>query len=536
VADRAYQTASAYFYATQYDEAAKRFRAIADDAQSPWRPAGRYLAARAMIRAATVPDESAAPSAIWRERLETAEADLRGVIEDASAAPVHASARGLLEFIAAKLRPADRLREVSQRLAMSASIGEQDVSDFVWLIRRSDAAPSDDDLTAWVRGMREGGEAVVARWADTRSAPWLIAALWKAPAQHDQVPSLLSAAAEVPRKSPMYSTVAFLRVRLLMRRGDLAQARSLVATLPTSAGDGVPPDVVNMVRAERFALATTLDELLDSAPRAIVSKSSDVTDLVAADPAKDTSPVFDEDAGITFTLRMPLDRLVEATESARLPARLRRRVAEAAFARAVVLRRPQAGLRVAQVLRTLAPVLRADLDRYRTAATDEARHRAGILLLLRTPGLHAHVVGVEGEPFMNANLSPRRFDHVYKDNWWCGFPESSATLPELYDNQPIPSPSFLSTEERMALNNELSALRTAGPAERYLTSEALAWARAVPTDLNAAEALAHAIEGWRWSYCGRGDTPSDLPRQAFRTLHRLFPKSQWAARTKYWYS
>ena len=56
-ADRAYQTAAAYFYATRYDEAAKRFQAIAADTTSPWRPYGRYLAARALIRSGTIPEK-----------------------------------------------------------------------------------------------------------------------------------------------------------------------------------------------------------------------------------------------------------------------------------------------------------------------------------------------------------------------------------------------------------------------------------------------------------------------------------------------
>ena len=54
-ADRDYQIAAAYFYATQYDEAAGRFRAIAANTASPWRAYGRYLAARALIRSVTVP-------------------------------------------------------------------------------------------------------------------------------------------------------------------------------------------------------------------------------------------------------------------------------------------------------------------------------------------------------------------------------------------------------------------------------------------------------------------------------------------------
>ena len=203
--------------------------------------------------------------------------------------------------------------------------------------------------------MEGNGDRAITRWRETRSAPWLVAALWRVPPQHEQAPSILSAAADVPRTSPVFDTVAFLRVRLLMRRGDLASARSLLATLPLKTDANVDAEVLNLIRAERFALAESLSDLLDNAPRAVVSKSNDISDYVAADPARDVGPVFDDDAGAVFSLRLPLERLVEASESLRLPARLRRRVAEAAFARAVVLRRPQAGLRVAQVLKPARP-------------------------------------------------------------------------------------------------------------------------------------------------------------------------------------
>lgn len=536
VADREYQTAVAYFYATQYDEAARRFRAIAQSAQSSWRTVGRYLAGRAMIRAATVPEDTPDQPSASRARLESAQGDFQAVLKDPSASALHPSTRGLLEFIAAKLRPAEQLRAVARRLATAPIPIEQDFADFAWLTFRTDVTARDSELSEWIGGMRGDGEQTIARWRDTRSTPWLVAALWRAPIQHELVPSLLTAAADVPQTSPVYATVAFLRVRLLIRRGDLAQARRVLATLPVKPGANIDAEVLNLIRAERFALAQSLDELLDNAPRTIVSKSNDMVDAIAIDPVKDANPVFDDDAGVTFNQRLTLERLVDAAESTRLPARLRRRIAEAAFARAVVLRRPQAGVRTARVLRQLAPVLRADLDRYLAASSDEARHRAGILLLLRTPGLHATVTGIEGEPYMITAPSPRQFDHVYRDNWWCvvggGEP---GTIAELYDTRPIPFPSFLPDAEHAAVAEEIKRINAAGPALVYLTTEAVAWARATPADANVADALAQAVESWRWSSCDRGDTPPDLPRQAFQTLHRLFPKSPAAARTKYWY-
>ena len=74
-ADRAYQAAAAYFYGLHYDEAVTRFRAIAGDTSSPWRPYGRYMAARALIRQAVVPEkltfEREEPEMLPPEKLES---------------------------------------------------------------------------------------------------------------------------------------------------------------------------------------------------------------------------------------------------------------------------------------------------------------------------------------------------------------------------------------------------------------------------------------------------------------------------------
>ena len=87
-------------------------------------------------------------------------------------------------------------------------------------------------------------------------------------------------------------------------------------------------------------------------------------------------PIFDEDAATILAEQFPLSRLVEAAQSTRLPQRLRLRVAMAAFTRAIVLRRDQAGARLVPVLRELAPSLEADLDRYVRAASADDRDRA----------------------------------------------------------------------------------------------------------------------------------------------------------------
>lgn len=52
--DRDYQIAAATFYAEEFDDAERRFRAIAHDLDSPWRTWAPYLAARCLVRKAAL--------------------------------------------------------------------------------------------------------------------------------------------------------------------------------------------------------------------------------------------------------------------------------------------------------------------------------------------------------------------------------------------------------------------------------------------------------------------------------------------------
>jgi hypothetical protein len=255
-----------------------------------------------------------------------------------------------------------------------------------------------DDLTDWIVTTQKRIPRAVERWQQTRSERWLVAALWTTGPSDAAAPALLEAASQVARTSPAFATAASLRVRLLIQRNDLAGARTALAALPTGPAAGFDAETINLLQAARFTVATTLEEMLAAAPRAVVT-------AVGPDPPdpqdqsiKYTKATWDDDVAAVFNSRMPLDRLVEAAESTRLPARLRHRVAQAAFTRAVLLQRPQAGIRAARVMAALETAsseaaLRADLRRY-IAATDEAsRSRAGVLTLLGTPGLSINVGG-----------------------------------------------------------------------------------------------------------------------------------------------
>jgi hypothetical protein len=198
-------------------------------------------------------------------------------------------------------------------------------------------------------------------------------------------------------------------------------------------------------------------------------------------------------------------------------------------------------MRVAPALRQLAPQTAPDVDRYLKAANSAERHRAAVLLLMRTPGLHADIRGLDDDDSIDDVEPARAFRHT-GGNWWCGFEEPKLEsrwqgVPELinllYPMQQVPYPAFITEAERTTTERELAALKAMGPARSYLAAEVLLWARARPKDPEVPEVLALAVDGWRWG-CGDEDN-WQLAQRAFATLQSRYSQSEWAQRTKYWY-
>ncbi len=565
--DRVYQAAAARFYAMQYEAAESGFLAIADDASSPWRPYGRYLAARSLIRWQSVGVPALSKSE-GEAVLDRADRHLQAVADDSSApASLRESAVRMRALVALRVRTPQRFRALATLLATPGQIHQQDLTDYL-LTFDSEINPNTeydyesignrdrlagDDLTDWLLAIQGKGAAArdvaTARWQETRATHWLVAALWKAAGNEPATVELLRAAAGVAPDSSVYTTVSFLRARLLLARGDRPGARTLLASLPDQPSATIPADAVNLFRALRLQAADDLDSWLRAAPRVAASKGSSFSDSWSLD--KPLDPSFDVDAALALTESFPLDRLVDAAAAPILPPRLRLIVASAAWTRAVQLRRDDAGLRVAPVITALAPTLREEMNRYVRAPNPDARHYAGVLTILRWPTFRNYVPLAEGS---QAGFPPRftqpsqSLDLNIRKHWWCGFgpmrtwtvsgpyEETPVTrLPELvYQAARIPPPAVISAADRSQATREFDALAAFGTAPNYLSSEAIAWARARPADPDVAEALARAVTSTRY---GCTDKQSGaFSRQAFTILHRQYPATEWAKRTPFWYS
>jgi hypothetical protein len=322
-----------------------------------------------------------------------------------------------------------------------------------------------------------------------------------------------------------------MRVALSAGRGS--EARAVVDELPNPIPPRLEAETANLFKAARFRMATSFDELLDASARTIVDRFYE--------KGQDAwPPVFDHDGAVVFSSRLPLAHLLQAARSNRLARRLRIRVATAGLARTIVVRDELAGVAFASTLKELQPSLQPELDRYINAATPDDRRFAAVLFLAHTPGATPYLSPFATEWSYIADQPRRTFSGG--ETWWCpsGDPSESeraltsgaGVIGALYQGA-VPYPSFLSAADQATTQRQLRAVASAGPARNFIAAEAIRWAQLRPKDLQAAEALSIAVNGWRR---GCGDAvKTDLPRRAFALLHRQFPNSEWAKKTKYWY-
>jgi len=513
-ADRAYQIAAAEFYAGEFDKACDDFRRVAADRSSPWHGIAPYLAARALIRKATLVDASAAPAA---------QEQLRKVLADPDAAPWHESARGLIRYLRAQTDPRGALDEVAHTVASEKTSVAGAMNDYRLLFDRFENhqqnLPRDEDITDWIATMQyDSAGHGLAKWRATHSLPWLVAALtWANRPEAD----MMAAAAQLGESSPAYLTVEFHRLRLMPAR----EARPLLDAMLRRK---MTVSARNLFLAERMRIARNWDEWLRYAPRTAAGTS--VTGDVQ--PAKAPLSYFDEDAARILNRQAPLSDLLKAAQDPDLPRNQQEEVARAVWVRAIMLGETKTARTVSPMLAVLAPPLKPYLDRYLAARDEKARALEAAWLMMNNPGMRPSIDPGAGR------VTPLPKLDMFRDNWWCV--QASAARQPL--NAPLmllyqgaePEPTFLSAAERSEAASQQEGLRLAPAAATWMAKEAVEWVTAHSDNPRAPEALHLAVRAGHYA-CG-GDSQTDRwTERAFRLLHARYPNSDAAKRTQYWY-
>jgi hypothetical protein len=239
---------------------------------------------------------------------------------------------------------------------------------------------------------------------------------------------------------------------------------------------------------------------------------------------------WDDDAALVLNEAMPLAVLKEAAMNTTLATHLRRELALAAWTRAALLDDDATATQLTPTVAGLAPELKELLNAYIAAADKPAKKFAAIYLILKYPGTRPSVDAGTGR-----TVALDKIDD-YRDNWWCEYGRKVDP-----DNPPIKrvsqgamaSPAFLTAAQKSAAGSEWKRLTALGTAPNYLCAQTVKWANLNSDDPRAPEALHLAVRSTRYG-CTNEQTGA-LSKQAYDTLHRKYPKSEWAQKTKYWF-
>jgi hypothetical protein len=555
-ADREYQIAAALFYSGHFSMAERAFDAIAGDPASPWRRLGPYLAARAVLRRATVGDDNAPdPAEFVRAR-----ARLAAIVADPSQRDMHGPAERLLHYIDVRVHPADALATVAHELATGDTSPErfaQNLIDFTQLLDRAGqdtsgyrSTPDDpaaNDLVDWVRtftGRNESSHALE-RWRASHKDAWLLVSIARSGADDHAVPELLEAARAVDPVATAYPTIAFHRARLLLLRGAADEARAVLdEALQTPR---LKPSAVNQFRSARIQTARSLDEFLRDAARTPVANwiDGDVRFVVTESPRTPVS--YDRDAIGVINQRLPLSVMRRIPMNPLTPPVMRMQIANAAFTRAVLLGDASIVRKFIPETARAIPVLAPSLRQLSAAPDDTGLMDEAWLLILATPGLRPYVAAGGTRDAVDVEGLDQ-----FRDNWWCsigpardarpgqpterwgGAMQLSEVTRVLY-RQPdaLPPAAFLTADEAQAARGEAVRLQSLAAAANELVGHAIDWADRHRDDPRAPHMLARAVTA---GHLGCGDeTTWPLSRKAFTMLHQRYPKSEWAERTRYWY-
>jgi len=294
------------------------------------------------------------------------------------------------------------------------------------------------------------------------------------------------------------------------------------------------------VLALRLRLAKSLDGFLANAPR--IPSYLDYAGFGLQDTLTNPHlPVLDRDGALILNRWAPTSSLADAAAHFQPPT-LSQPLLVAAWTRAVVVGDDKTANALSSLLATATPALAPYLNGYDAARDPAARRFEAAWLILHAPGMTPWVRWGVGRQ------EPPAERDIFRDNWWpvehanqrawfLGGDDVPAREPDSWTDPPgldaRLAPALFSPSERAQAERERAAITAAGPGANFVCAQTLAWAKSHPNDPRLPEALHLCVQATRYGYTD--DTTTPWSRQAFTLLHKRFPASEWAKKTKYWY-
>jgi hypothetical protein len=562
-ADRDYQIAAAYFYAGHYQTALDLFRRISQATASPWSMISRYLVVRTLQRMTEN-----------KETIESAgeqlQSEAQNILADSKLTSIRGMTWNLVERAGIRKRDQNYFRELARLLSSKGQddgfreelwnytdmydgvIGEADPNRLFppeKAIRADASRFQDADLTDWIFCFQSRDSSTfshsLARWKQTRSLAWLLAALSHASATTAAQDRLLDAGAGVSESSPAFLTSRFHLFRLQEQLGNKQGARDGLTALLASPLLKDLPSSMNLFRGLRMLAAPTFEDFLQFAFRKPVMVTFQMNIGEAPNFYGDTAglrgrmagDLFDHDATRVLNRDTPFSLLKQAALSDSIPADLRGEALMTAFTRGLMLDEDLA--EIAKKMAVAEPDLAPLVDKYLQETSDDGRRFAAAFLILQRP---------EARPYFASGISrqtrPGKLDS-YRDNWWCPMDieielDSRANQDQWYSvtqnvlqrSTDDVTPDFLAGSAAVESKKEFARLGTLSAATDFLGGIVFQFADSHPDDARIPEALHNLVRSGHFG-CADVDTWKTV-RSAFRLLHLRYPQSAWTKRTPTW--
>jgi len=387
-----------------------------------------------------------------------------------------------------------------------------------------------DPMTAWIGVMQASGvgryderddnevstrrraalDVARAHWDKKRETVWLLALVINA-RKGELKPAERKAASALKADSPAFVAIQYHLARLALAEGRAPDADAMVSSLLKSS---VPTSARNRLLRLKMVTAPSAEASLAAAARTPSERESAVP--VPDEGKQQAAPMFDSDLQAHVERHFPLTTLVRLKPI--LPAWQRAPVADLVWTRAVLLGQYGIADGMTDEVASKRATTRHLYERYKKAATPEAKREVAHLILANTPELAPRV--------------SRDDANAYASSYW-----TCALIDIGDDGLDAVSPAFLSAEERAQVDKENAQLRALAKRSAYLIPIVIDWARKNKADPEVPKALHFLIASTR-NECGagaEGDKTRNYSKEAFEFLHRHYPKNEWTAKTRYYY-
>jgi hypothetical protein len=392
----------------------------------------------------------------------------------------------------------------------------------------------------------------ISKWRVTRAVPWLFLALVKLDGTDADSADAIKAATETGNDTPPFLALRYECVRLIRERGDLEGARQMLEKIQGTQ-QALSPSTINLLQNEQMNLSYDLNRFVSQLARQPVQLSYDwydddnngcysaacnLTFFGSKTPARNSLLLqqFDPTVAEILNMRVPTAQLVKIVNGKTLPEHLQWRLAAAVWARAALLDQPDLASQVGESAIAARPELKRFVEELAAARDKDERRFVAAFAIAHFPGLR---------PFVDSTF-PRETDFAkvdsYRDNWWCA-DVGGDTEHANYEKQfrtdlrrsPFPTPAFLTAEETRQADAEWKILFHLGTSDEYLPRILIGWARTYPGDLRTPEALHFSSRVSRYACTPANSPDNHFSYEAFKILHKRYPRSEWTQKTKYWF-